>query len=233
MASEEKSPPKSDQDPRQDDSDYEDDDELAQELRFPLPTTPLTQALTRDPEQSTPERRERIRGGMVLAMLEHAQKSGSNLDASVFTASADEHRHEIVSLQGTDLRINEANWRLLRHSVDPEAPTVVISFVGDTSAGKSHTIRQLMSEEEDRPYCQTAARQNQATTFNVNLYPCASLLEGPIVNFVDYEGENGSEAPLMGQVRWMLLAGLCCRYHVPRLAFHISLHYPGDLVMKL
>ncbi len=44
-----------------------------------------------------------------------------------------------------------------------------------------------MSEEEERPFCQRSAAQTTATTYNVNLYTCASLVPGFAVHFVDYE----------------------------------------------
>lgn len=98
------------------------------------------------------------------------------------------------------------------------SPTMVMSFLGDTEVGKSTTIRALMGDAEDRPFVQrgiasssaatgmeTVAAaapsqgwmQTNSTTFNVNLYPCRALLPGSVVNFLDFEGENGSEAPVM------------------------------------
>lgn len=51
-----------------------------------------------------------------------------------------------------------------------------------------------------RPFCQNAGPQSVATTFNVNLFPSTSLMGGITVNFVDYEGENGSDFPIMAAV---------------------------------
>jgi hypothetical protein len=39
--------------------------------------------------------------------------------------------------------------------------------------------------------------QTSSTTSNVNLYPCTTLMPGITVNFLDFEGENGSEVPVM------------------------------------
>lgn len=130
---------------------------------------------------------------------------GSNLDAKVpaaaRTASVSEVRHEIVALGGDgQLALNEPNWAKFRSESDAAAPTLVLSFLGDTSAGKSHTIRELLSDEVERPYCQQAASQMNATTFNVNLFVCKTLVPGVSLNFLDYEGENGTDTPVMAAV---------------------------------
>ena len=51
-----------------------------------------------------------------------------------------------------------------------------------------------------RPFCQVASSQKAATTYNVNLYVCKSLVPGMNVNLLDYEGENGSDTPVMAAV---------------------------------
>jgi hypothetical protein len=43
---------------------------------------------------------------------------------------------------------------------------------------------------------QNSREQRASTTANVNLYTCRSLLPGAAVQFLDFEGENGSEAPV-------------------------------------
>ena len=63
--------------------------------------------------------------------------------------------------------------------------------------GKSHTIRELMGPAEtERPFVQNSATQRASTTANVNLYACRALVPGAVVQFLDYEGEHGSEAPV-------------------------------------
>ncbi len=118
------------------------------------------------------------------------------LDPRVRGAATEEMKHEIIGL-GERLVVNEENLAALKSSVDPDAPALIVSFLGDTSAGKSHTIRQLMSASESRPFCQNARGQSMATTFNVNLFPCTSIAPGMVVHLVDYEGENGSNTPVM------------------------------------
>lgn len=87
-------------------------------------------------------------------------------------ASAAEVKHEIIALGDSVLALNEANWARFRKESESTVPTVVISFLGDTSAGKSHTIRELMGTDDgsSRPFVQPPSVQGAATTFNVNLY---------------------------------------------------------------
>jgi hypothetical protein len=96
------------------------------------------------------------------------------------------------------LLLNYHNWTRFRRDVDQDEPTMVISFLGDTEVGKSHTIRELMDAGEDRPFVQRGQDQHTSTTANVNLYPCKSLVPGVTVNMLDYEGEHGSEATVFG-----------------------------------
>jgi hypothetical protein len=133
------------------------------------------------------------------------------MERRVKDAAMIEMNHEIIGL-GDKLVINEENLAELRASVDPDAAALVVSFLGDTSAGKSHTIRELMSVSESRPYCQEARGQSVATTFNVNLFPCQTIAPGMVVHLVDYEGENGSNTPIMMAVssdRVTLQPGSC------------------------
>lgn len=108
-----------------------------------------------------------------------------------------ERKHEIVALVGRELTVNWANYNAYKTRIDPAAPVMVVSFLGDTSVGKSTTIAALMSDEEERPHVQRGRDQTASTTFNVNLYASASLADGLAVNFLDFEGESGSETPLM------------------------------------
>lgn len=125
----------------------------------------------------------------------------SALQATLRAAALEESSHEIIALEGDRLVLQEANWTRFRESVDCEGPMLVASFLGDTSAGKSHTIRQLMGDDETRPFVQPSRTQSLATTFNVNLYPSTTLVPGVTVNFVDFEGENGTSAPVMAAAR--------------------------------
>ena len=115
-----------------------------------------------------------------------------------------ERRHEIIALlpggteTGWHLLLNYRNWNAIRSRIDEDAPTMVISFLGDTEVGKSHTIRELMSENEERPFIQRGVDQRASTTSNVNLFECRSLVPGVTVNLLDFEGENGSEATVVG-----------------------------------
>lgn len=77
------------------------------------------------------------------------------------------------------------------------APRTAPAPAGDTAVGKSTCIRELMGRDEDRPYVQRSSDQSASTTCNVNLFPCSSLLSGMTINFLDFEGEGGSAAPVM------------------------------------
>ena len=78
-----------------------------------------------------------------------------------------------------------------------DTPALVVSMLGDTSAGKSNTIRELMGEREDRPYVHVGGGQAGATTYNVNLFCSHAISDEALVAFVDYEGENGTDNPAM------------------------------------
>ena len=59
----------------------------------------------------------------------------------------------------------------------------------------------LYSSRDSRPFCQRAASQSSATTCNVNLYVSKRLSPDAWVNLLDFEGENGSEVPVMAAAR--------------------------------
>jgi hypothetical protein len=137
-----------------------------------------------------------------LSSKTNALPSSSSLVDS--EARDTERRHEIVALlpgggeTGWHLLLNYRNWNAIRGRIDEDAPTMVISFLGDTEVGKSHTIRELMSDGEERPFVQRGADQRASTTSNVNLFECRSLVPGVTVNLLDFEGENGSQATVVG-----------------------------------
>ena len=106
----------------------------------------------------------------------------------------EELRHEIVILRGRELVIQWSNLRRLQAEANAAQPTMVVSFLGDTSVGKSTTIGELMQGDAGRPFVQRGRGQIRSTTNNVNLYPCRTLASGLVVNFLDFEGEGGSES---------------------------------------
>ena len=116
--------------------------------------------------------------------------------AGIRTALERESRHELVALMGRELTVNWANYNAFKAEVD-SAPVMVVSFLGDTSVGKSTTISALMSSFEDKPHVQRGRDQTRSTTGNVNLYASAALGDRLSVNFLDFEGEAGSETPMM------------------------------------
>jgi hypothetical protein len=76
---------------------------------------------------------------------------------------------------------------------------LVVSFLGDTSVGKSTVIRELIGDlyGEDRPYVQRSAEQLSSTTSNVNMFTSERMVAGYAVHLLDFEGESGSATPLM------------------------------------
>jgi len=102
-----------------------------------------------------------------------------------------------VALMGRELTVNWANYNSFKAQVSGSAPVMVVSFLGDTSVGKSTTIAALMASDEERPHVQRGRDQTASTTCNVNLYASAALGDRLAVNFLDFEGESGSETPMM------------------------------------
>lgn len=126
--------------------------------------------------------------------LKPKQQGGT---ASLKDQIAQESKHEIVALTGRNLTVNWGNYKRYQEMVSPTDPVMVVSLVGDTSVGKSTTISSLMSQDESKPYVPKSSTQDNSTTYNVNLYPSASLGDGIAVNFLDFEGECGSSTPAM------------------------------------
>lgn len=117
---------------------------------------------------------------------------------TVVAARRAELKHELIALLDGKLTLNWANFEELRSRADPEAPTLVVSFLGDTSVGKSTIIRELIGEGAgERPFVQRSTEQSASTTYNVNMYTSNSVLSGFNVQFLDYEGESGSAEPVM------------------------------------
>jgi len=112
--------------------------------------------------------------------LSSLSSGGGGTDASELAAARSaEVRHELVALLDGKLTLNWANYEDFRARADPEAPTLVVSFLGDTSVGKSTVIRALIGDGgETRPYVQRSSAQSASTTYNVNMYTSARVLDG-------------------------------------------------------
>lgn len=95
------------------------------------------------------------------SLLQHVRETGddedkkctnrdvdSQIDPSLKEASQIESKHEIIHLTEHGMEINYSNLHRFRDSAAGQKNTLVVSFLGDTSAGKSHTIRELMGEGE-------------------------------------------------------------------------------------
>jgi len=110
-----------------------------------------------------------------------------------------------------------------------------VSCLGDTSAGKSHTILSLLRAGEEGPYCPPAGAAQGATTFNVNLYQSRAYHPDVTLNFVDYEGENGSSNPAMAAARQLHGAGPAnaSRHRAVRDFFPTLAYTTSDVVMVI
>ena len=107
-------------------------------------------------------------------------------------ARASELQHELVALLDGKLTLNYANYEEFRARADPDAPTLVVSFLGDTSVGKSTVIRALIGDGgEFRPFVQRSSTQSASTTYNVNMYTSARVLDGFAVHFLVRDASAG------------------------------------------
>lgn len=151
--------------------------------------------------------------GESFAQLATAGGGSGSIGDLLKKAREQENRHEIIALMGRSMVLNYSNFNKLKASAAKQAsPTLVISLLGDTEVGKSTTIRELMAEEEERPFVQRG-RQVSSTTHNVNLYTSHSFNSGEddvldtTVHFLDFEGENGSANPVMSSSTGSLSGG--------------------------
>ena len=126
-----------------------------------------------------------------------ASSAGPGLQSALQAVIRAESQHELVALVGKSLAVRWDNYRAFSDGIIPTEPCMVVSLLGDTAVGKSTTIAELMGDAEERPHVQRGRDQSASTTFNVNFFPCRSLVDGLTINFLDFEGESGSEAPLM------------------------------------
>ena len=115
-----------------------------------------------------------------------------------------EHQREIVCLQKTQsgsysLRVNEVNCeKMTTDESDTKVP--VLSFLGNTTAGKSFIIKALMGMHEASPFCFDEDRMC-STTANANMFSSTNIIKNNTrVNIIDFEGENGL-SPFMDMVR--------------------------------
>ncbi|KAF0690488.1 Aste57867_18113 [Aphanomyces stellatus] len=117
----------------------------------------------------------------------------------------DEGTKEIISLQQVPsghfhLRTNDANVdSMFEAAALSEAKVPVISFLGNTTAGKSFLIRSLMADREVRPFCFDEEKMC-STTANANMYASTHVVTDTRVNVIDFEGENGL-TPFMNMIR--------------------------------
>ena len=143
----------------------------------------------------------RMTGNSLAALTQRAQSSlavpRGVTTFDLASQAAAEATHEVIALVGRRLVTNWANVQRFQAGIDATAPTIVVSFLGDTAVGKSTLIAALMGGGDDAPFVQRASSQTASTTCNVNLYPCRSLGGGLVVNLLDFEGEGGSASPVM------------------------------------
>ncbi|EQC39471.1 hypothetical protein, variant [Saprolegnia diclina VS20] len=118
--------------------------------------------------------------------------------------AAQERSKEIIALQQTtsghyQLQPNDANLDLMfEDAAVSDAKVPVISFLGNTTAGKSFLIRALMGDHEIRPFCFDEDKMC-STTANANMYSSTCVVPNERANVIDFEGENGL-TPFMNMV---------------------------------
>ncbi|KDO32069.1 hypothetical protein SPRG_03287 [Saprolegnia parasitica CBS 223.65] len=118
--------------------------------------------------------------------------------------AAQERSKEIISLQQTasghyQLQPNDVNLDLMfEDAAVSDAKVPVISFLGNTTAGKSFLIRALMGDHEIRPFCFDEDKMC-STTANANMYSSTCVVPHERANVIDFEGENGL-TPFMNMV---------------------------------
>ena len=113
-----------------------------------------------------------------------------------------ESQREVVCLKQTEtgqyeLSVNEANCeRMALDESDAKVP--VLSFLGNTTAGKSFIIKSLMAKHEESPFCFEEDKMC-STTANANMFTSRNIVRDARVNIIDFEGENGL-SPFMDMV---------------------------------
>jgi hypothetical protein len=142
---------------------------------------------------------------MAAALGRGAQPAAGSLEtrsADLEPARAKESAHEIVALSDGKLVVNWGNYNRFKEHSDSDIPTLVVSFLGNTTMGKSTLIKALIGDGDDVPF--VPDRQSSSATFNVNLYTSRRTLrltDGTYrefeVKFLDFEGEAGSAEPMM------------------------------------
>ena len=97
-------------------------------------------------------------GGGVGGSAPPRAAAGGGVAAGLAAARRAELRHELVALLDGKLTLNWANFEDFRSRADPDAPTLVVSFLGDTSVGKSTIIRELVAGSRGRACAPARAR---------------------------------------------------------------------------
>eukprot|EP01012_Entosiphon_sulcatum_P030738 TRINITY_DN380_c0_g1_i4.p1 TRINITY_DN380_c0_g1~~TRINITY_DN380_c0_g1_i4.p1 ORF type:complete len:1067 (-),score=129.48 TRINITY_DN380_c0_g1_i4:382-3555(-) len=114
----------------------------------------------------------------------------------------EEDEHCLISLEPTEDSKCQIvfNQSFFPEATDagPDSVTFVVSFVGDTAAGKSHLVGELAFRLRSRLDCKLPRRgaqgQSEPTTGDVHLYRAESDLAGPTTScdlFLDFEGLCG------------------------------------------
>lgn len=71
------------------------------------------------------------------------------LPSGLMSAAREEANHEVVRLSASGIEMHAENFQRFKSAYDSTTPVCVVGFLGDTSAGKSHTIASLMEPHEE------------------------------------------------------------------------------------
>lgn len=98
----------------------------------------------------------------------------------------------------------------------PERYHNVVSFIGDTGVGKSHTISQLLAEDDEYNQDRNKmpvhhddpkiAHEKGSTSSNVKIYTTHSMIptRDIKIRLLDFEGSNGTRVPMTLQEKYDL-----------------------------
>jgi len=81
--------------------------------------------------------------------LPASPSSTAKLPSGLLSAAREEANHEIVRLSTNGIEMHAENFQRFKSAYDSTTPVCVVGFLGDTSAGKSHTIASLMEPHEE------------------------------------------------------------------------------------
>ncbi|CAF1620539.1 unnamed protein product, partial [Didymodactylos carnosus] len=101
----------------------------------------------------------------------------------------------------------EKHWRCATENNEMTLTGLVfvISFLGNTTAGKSFISKHFFDENEQKPWTSAESDNLGSTTSNINCFECQKVNKMTSKTLLlDFEGENGTSTPLMLRFRHYL-----------------------------